>query len=68
MKIIRHGDPLEYRFECWVCGCIFVADKDECSVRTLEGLGCDGIRYTEHVAICKCPDCGKEISVNESIR
>lgn len=59
MKIIRHGSPdvlekLSQKFECPVCGCVFVAQKQEYS----EDYATSFTRCAV-VRIAECPECGE---------
>lgn len=52
MKIIKHGNALN--FCCRGCGCVWVANKEECMSQT---------RYSEFMPsgkdyIYNCPECG----------
>ena len=53
MKIEKHGNlPPRVRFGCEVCGCEFVAEVGEYSVKIYPcNFGAD--------AFCDCPECGR---------
>lgn len=54
MKIIKPGKIPDgtIKFKCAVCGCVFLAEKEECKISELQ--------YKETLFEHDCPCCGAE--------
>lgn len=54
MKIIKKGKTTK-KFRCKICGCIFIADKNEYSEKIISEI------LKSHLFTAKCPNCGNNV-------
>lgn len=65
MKIIKNS---EYRFVCPHCGCVFLAEEDECLEEVIQPLcdynpiGRSSEEYGRRL-MCGCPICEKAVRI-----